>query len=115
MLKLKDLKNRVYDGKECIRFEWHHLDMDGDIDLELVFRSVSDDGSRWQVTALLLKPSQMYEQLYQFTAVKVSSRQTLPELASMALNSFSMALADEVAFKSALAFDISAEIGHDNG
>ena len=52
MIRLKDLQNRVYSGKSCIRFEYE-FDVDQNKTIVAVFKKLTDNANTWKMSIVL--------------------------------------------------------------
>lgn len=58
-LKLKDLKQREYRGRDCVAFQTRYVDADADLDSTLMFMKIGP--TLWNVSCLFINKSSQNE------------------------------------------------------
>ena len=105
MLKLKDLKNRVYNGRECIRFECNiMLDKDSKQEIEAVFKKVAL--TEWRMQILIDGTRDKDTEVYNFRYIMPRSNLPLELIAATGLKYFQLYIKEEVQAKSNLDFEL---------
>ena len=104
MLKLKELVNRIYDGKECVRFEYEVLDEDGSKNPPSCFvaryQRSSEDAKQWKMQVVLPRDRDCDSQVYTFDYVLPKIGMELALIAAIGLKYFQLRLKEEVQQKS---------------
>ena len=111
MLRMKNLLNRVYDGKRCVRFEVQIPVSDNHFQLatfENVPNVVGDhDGSNeWQMRVIMDRDRDKDSDVYKFRYVMPKSGLPLELIAATGLKYFQLYLKNEVQQKSNMDFVI---------
>lgn len=105
MLKLKDLKNRVYNGRECIRFECNiMMDKDSKQEIEAVFKKVAL--TEWRMQILIDGTRDKDTEVYNFRYIMPRSNLPLEFIAATGLKYFQLYIKEEVQLKSNLDFEL---------
>lgn len=109
MLRMKNLLNRVYDGKRCIRFEVQIPVSDNHFQLamfENVPNVVGDhDGSNvWQMRVIIDRDRDKDSDVYKFGYIMPKSGLPLELIAATGLKYFQLYLKNEVQQKSNMDF-----------
>ena len=105
MLKLKDLKNRVYNGRECIRFECNiMMDKDSKQEIEAVFKKVAL--TEWRLQILIDGTRDKDTEVYNFRYIMPKSNLPLELIAATGLKYFQLYIKEEVQAKSNLDFEL---------
>lgn len=105
MLKLKDLKNRVYNGRECVRFECNiMMDKDSKQEIEAVFKKVAL--TEWRMQILIDGTRDKDTEVYNFSYIMPRSNLPLELIAATGLKYFQLYIKEEVQLKSNLDFEL---------
>ena len=105
MLKLKDLKNRVYNGRECVRFECNiMMDKDSKQEIEAVFKKVAL--TEWRMQILIDGTRDKDTEVYNFRYIMPRSNLPLELIAATGLKYFQLYIKEEVQAKSNLDFEL---------
>lgn len=102
MLRLKDLKNRVYVGKQCVRFDVPIQVADGSQVMAQFTKSVHDgavDGNVWKVRCILDRTRDKDSDVYNFSYVMPKDNLPLELIAATGLRYFQLYLKEEVQSK----------------
>lgn len=109
MLKLKELVNRIYggkDNKECVRFEYEVLDADRAANdskrncfVARYQRSI-EDAKRWRMQVVLPRNRDCDSQVYTFDYVLPKEGMELTLIAAIGLKYFQLKLKEEIQQKS---------------
>lgn len=105
MLKLKDLENRVYRGKECIRFEYIIQKEDrinNKPELIATFKKVVEN--EWQMQIVFNRTRDKDHDVYNFAYIMPKSGLPLELIAATGLRFFQLTLKEEIQNKSNLDF-----------
>lgn len=102
MIRLKDLQNRVYSGKSCIRFEY-------EFDVEqktftAVFKRLSDNADTWKMTIVLERTRDKDSEVYNFMYALPKGTVPLELVAAVGLRYFQLHIKEEVQMKSNMDF-----------
>lgn len=104
MLRLKDLENRVYSGKECFRFECV-IPMDKDHWLLATFKRMQNP-REWQMQVILDRTRDKDSEVYTFGYVMPREGLSLELIAATGLKYFQLYIKEEVQMKSNLDFSL---------
>ena len=105
MLTLKDLVNRIYDGKKCIGFTYTVTDKSRSLDdpsrecFEAQWKA-GVEPRQWQVRIVLDRNGVADSQVYNFTYTMPRSGLSLPLIAATGLRYMQMQLQQEIQNKS---------------
>lgn len=106
MLKLKDLENRVYKGKICVRFEVQvPTDNEGN-SLYARFERMSSDENHWNMNIVTKRTRDKDSEVYNFGYIMPKSNLPLELIAATGLRYFQLHLKEEIQDKSNLDFII---------
>ena len=113
MLRMKNLLNRVYDGKRCVRFEVQIPVSDGHFQLatfENVPNAIGDanDGNEWRMRIVLDRDRDKDSEVYSFGYIMPKSGLPLELIAATGLKYFQLYLKGEVQQKSNMDFVLGA-------
>lgn len=106
MLKLKELVNRIYDGKECIRFDYEVLDVSREATdpkrncFVARFQRSKEDNKQWRMQVLLPRDRDCDSQVYTFDYVLPREGIELQLVAAIGLRYFQLYLKGEIQRKS---------------
>lgn len=107
MLRLKDLQNRVYSGKQCVRFEVPVQVADNKYVLAQFVKVVQDDaanGNEWHMRVILNRTRDKDSEVYNFGYVMPRNNLPLELIAATGLRYFQMYLKEEVQSKTNMDF-----------
>lgn len=115
MLKLKDLQNRVYSGKECIRFECE-IPYKKNYTLTARFermKSIPEDtthatysGAGWTLQIIISRTRDKDTEVYNFGYIMPRNGLPLELIAATGLKYFQLYIKEEVQAKSNLDFEL---------
>lgn len=107
MLKLKDLQNRVYSGKICVRFEYAIL-----VDERLIYARFTKQPNKdsqpneWNMEIILGRTRDKDSEVYNFGYVMPRDGLPLELIAATGLRYFQLYLKEEVQAKSNMDFEL---------
>ena len=107
MLRLKDLQNRVYSGKQCVRFEVPVQVADNKYVLAQFTKIVQDDtanSNEWRMRVVLDRTRDKDSEVYSFGYVMPRNNLPLELIAATGLRYFQMYLKEEVQSKTNMDF-----------
>lgn len=117
MIKLKELVNRIYggkDSKECVRFEYEVLDTDRAANdpkrhcfVARYQRSI-EDAKQWRMQVVLPRDRDCDSQVYTFDYVLPKEGMELALIAAIGLKYFQMRIKEEIQQKSDWDFVLGA-------
>ena len=121
-MKLKDLENRVYEGRQCVRFEYTIKGEHPEENALVTFKKIRAVGATkegraenvWQAKMLLDKTHYMETQVYNIELTMPRHDAPLVLVCSTGLHFIQMLLKEEIQRKSVLDFAIGEAIGMDN-
>ncbi len=102
MIKLKDLQNRVYSGKSCIRFEYE-FDVDQNKTICAVFKRLSETNT-WKMSIVLDRTRDKDSEVYNFMYALPKENVPLELVAAVGLRYFQLHIKEEVQMKSNMDF-----------
>lgn len=102
MIKLKNLQNRVYDGKECIKFECI-IPMDKDHWLTAAFQKMQSP-REWKMQIIFDRTRDKDSEVYNFGYIMPRSGLPLELIAATGLKYFQLHIKEEIQTKSNLDF-----------
>lgn len=105
MIRLKDLQNRVYSGKNCIRFEYE-FDVDLNKTICVVFKRLSDNANTWKMSIVLDRTRDKDSEVYNFMYALPKENVSLELVAAVGLRYFQLHIKEEVQMKSNMDFVI---------
>lgn len=117
MLKLKELVNRVYSGKdnrECVRFEYEVLDIDraaNDPERNCFvarYQRSTKDAKQWRMQIVLPRDRDCDSQVYTFDYILPKESMELALIAAIGLKYFQMRIKEEIQRKSDWDFVLGA-------
>lgn len=103
MIRLKDLQNRVYSGKNCMRFEYE-LNVDQDHKVIANFKRVSNDVNIWKMSIVLDRTRDKDSEVYNFEYALPKGTTPLELVAAIGLRYFQLHIKEEVQMKSNMDF-----------
>lgn len=103
MIRLKDLQNRVYRGKECIRFEYE-FNADENHTICAVFKRMLDNSRTWNMSIVLDRTRDKDSEVYSFSYVLPKDNMQLELIAAIGLKYFQLYIKEEVQLKSNMDF-----------
>lgn len=105
MIKFKDLQNRVYSGKQCIRFEY--AIMVGDKYIYAQFqRQPGETGQHWNMQIIFGRTRDKDSEVYNFGYIMPKDNLPLELIAATGLKYFQLYLKEEVQAKINLDFTL---------
>lgn len=111
MIQFKELRNRTYDGKICVQFEYVIQLDDRQKVIARFERKVPYDGSLWVMQVILDRNAYHDCDVYNFAYALPKSNLPLETIASMGLKYFQFQLKEEIQLKSMLDFCIGDKLG----
>lgn len=105
MIRLKDLQNRVYSGKCCVRFEYE-FDVDQNKTVTAIFKRLSDNADTWKMTIVLDRTRDKDSEVYNFMYALPKGTVPLELVAAVGLRYFQLHIKEEVQTKSNMDFII---------
>ena len=105
MLSLRDLKNRVYSGKQCMRFECVLMAEDKPI-IAAFERKKSVESNEWNMRVIIDRTRDKDSDVYNFGYIMPRSDLPLELIAATGLKYFQLYLREEVQTKSLMEFSI---------
>lgn len=106
MLKLKELVNRIYEGKDCVRFEYEVLDTARAANdpkrscFVARYQRSKEDIKQWKMQIVLPRDRDCDSQVYTFDYVLPKEGMELALIAAIGLKYFQMRIKEEVQQKS---------------
>ena len=107
MITLKDLKNRVYSGKICTRFEYE-IAIDKDRVIACFSRDV-ENGAQWNMQIVFSRTRDKDSEVYNFGYIMPKDNLSLELIAATGLRYFQLHIKEEIQTKTSLDF-VLAEI-----
>ena len=105
MLILSDLKNRVYSGKQCTRFEYNiMMDKDSKQEIVAVFKKVAL--TEWRMQILIDGTRDKDTEVYNFNYIMPKAGLPLELIAATGLRYFQLYIKEEIQLKSNLDFEL---------
>ena len=105
MIKFKDLQNKIYDDKECVRFEYE-IKADEKHKIIATFRRLKSGSAEWNMQVIFLRTRDKDSEVYNFGYVMPRSDLPLELIAATGLRYFQLYLKEEIQMKSNLDFEI---------
>ena len=105
MIKFKDLQNKIYEGKECIRFE-HEIKVDEKCKILAMFKRKNSGLTEWNMQIIFSRTRDKDSEVYNFGYVMPRSDLPLELIAATGLRYFQLYLKEEIQMKSNLDFEI---------
>ena len=106
MLRLKDLQNRVYSGKQCAGFQVHVVDDKHEEMLEATYKRHKDDDNTWSMQVLVPRTRDKDTEVYVFDYTMPKSNLPLELVAATGMRYFQLYLQQEIQTKSGWDFAI---------
>ena len=103
MILLRDLTNRVYRGKTCMRFEYN-IKSDEDNYIVANFTRKGNNLAEWNMQIILKRTSRKDSDVYNFGYIMPRENLPLELIAATGLRYFQLYLKDEIQQKSNLDF-----------
>lgn len=106
MIKLKELVNRVYEGKDCIRFEYNVIDKAKRLEDEsrecftALYRRSKKEPKAWRMRVILPRDRDCDSQVYTFDYILPKDNMDLGLIAAIGLKYFQLKMKEEVQKKS---------------
>lgn len=104
MIKLKELRNRKYNGKECVAFEYDVIDNDLPQEQPLcftaMFRRNGELKTLWTMQVVIPRDQSWDSQVYTIEYVLPKADMHLETVAAVGLKYFQMKLQEEIQKKS---------------
>lgn len=105
MLILSDLKNRVYSGKQCTRFEYNiMMDKDSKQEIVAVFKKVAL--TEWNMQIIFDRTRDKDSEVYNFGYIMPRDGLPLELIAATGLRYFQLYIKEEIQAKSNLDFEL---------
>lgn len=104
MITLKDLQNRVYSGKQCVRFEYEFI-VDKKRIIAYFDRSVENE-TEWNMQIILGRTRDKDSEVYNFGYVMPRANLPLELIAATGLKYFQLYVKEEVQTKSNMDFEL---------
>lgn len=105
MLKFKDLQNRVYSGKTCVRFECT-IPIDKDFAVEATFKRLSSESNEWRMQIIFNRTRDKDSEVYSFGYVMPKDGIPLELIAATGLKYFQLYIKEEIEKKCDLDFKL---------
>lgn len=106
MITLKDLKNRVYSGKECVRFEYN-IQIDKEHEILATFKKRQNiDSTEWNMQIITNRTRDKDSEVYNFGYVMPRDNLPLELIAATGLKYFQLYIKEEIQTKSNLDFEL---------
>lgn len=103
MIRLKDLQNRVYSGKNCMRFTYE-FNIDQDRTVVARFQRSSNDMNIWKMGIVLDRTRDKDSEVYCFEYALPKTDVNLELVAAIGLKYFQLHIKEEVQLKSNMDF-----------
>ena len=103
MIRLKDLQNRCYSGKNCIRFEYE-LNVDQNMTVRARFSKTSGYDNTWTMNVVLDRTRDKDSEVYNFMYTLPKDNAPLELIAAIGLKYFQLHIKEEVQMKSNMDF-----------
>lgn len=110
MLELKNLENRVYEGKTCVEFTYFLRDEKGNKLQRFTFVRDEVNERQWTMRVLIDRTCDADSQLYNFTYIIQGAKAPLNLICAVGLKYFVLCLREEIQTKSDYDFLISDAI-----
>lgn len=107
MLRLKDLQNRVYSGKQCVRFEVPVQVVDNKYVLAQFMKVVQGDtanSNEWRMCVILDRTRDKDSEVYNFSYIMPRNNLPLELIAATGLRYLQLYLKDEIQSKTNMDF-----------
>lgn len=110
MIKLKELVNRIYDGKDCVRFEYEVQDADRAKDdpkkscFVARYERSKKDSKEWKMQIVLPRDRDSDSQVYTFNYVLPKDGMELALIAAIGLKYYQLYLKEEIQLKQGFDF-----------
>lgn len=104
MIILKDLQNRVYSDKECVRFEYV-IPIDKERHIVATFKR-EKYSNEWNMQIILCRTRDKDSEVYNFGYIMPKSALPLPLIAATGLKYFQLYLKEEIQMKTNLDFEL---------
>lgn len=114
MIKLKELRNRVYSGKECIYFEYDIV-IDDQVSLPIQFikkqnSTIQENANEWKTRIIIDRTRDKDSDVYSFSFVMPRNGLPLELIAATGLRFFQLYLKEEIQNKAKLDFALGEVI-----
>lgn len=106
MIKLKDLQNRIYSGKECIRFEYAILLNDKQIIYAKFDKRQESQLNEWNMQVIFARTRDKDSEVYNFGYIMPRENIPLELIAATGLRYFQLYLKNEIQEKSNIDFQL---------
>ena len=107
MIRLKDLQNRVYSGKQCIRFEVLIQTENNKFHLAQFIKLVRENGpNEWHMRIIFSRTRDKDSEVYNFGYIMPKDDVSLELIAATGLRYFQLYLKEEIQMKSNIDFVI---------
>lgn len=106
MITIKDLKNRVYSGKECVRFEYN-IQIDKEHEILVTFKKQQNiDLIEWNMQIVTNRTRDKDSEVYNFGYAMPRDNLPLELIAATGLKYFQLHIKEEIQAKSNLDFEL---------
>lgn len=105
-MQLKELENRVYSGKQCIRFEYTIEGLADGGKQSFIFTRLDGSINSWNARMIIDRTQYQDTQIYNISFDMPKANTTLELVCETGLTFFKMIISDEVQKKSELEFAI---------
>ena len=102
MIKLKDLQNRIYSGKTCIRFKYE-IQIDDKTSVEAMFKRM-DNPNEWNMQIVFNRTRDKDSEVYNFGYIMPKDGLPLELIAATGLKYFQLYIKEEIQAKSNIDF-----------
>lgn len=106
MIALKELENRIYKDKQCIKFDYIVKDEKGKEMFEARFKRAENDEKEWILNVVLERTRDADSQVYSFKYILPRAGLTLELIAAIGLKYFQLYLKEEIQNKTIYDFAI---------
>lgn len=103
MISLKELVNRVYSGKVCMRFEYE-LKFGDNKTAVAMFKRAVEDANMWTMQLVIDKTRDKDSEVYNFTYILPKSGVSLELIAATGLKYLQLHIKEEIQMKADLDF-----------
>lgn len=103
MIRLNDLQNRVYSGKDCMRFEYELKVSDNKTAIAMFKREV-EDVNMWTMQLVIGRTRDKDSEVYNFTYILPKVNVSLELVAATGLKYLQLHIKEEIQMKSELDF-----------
>lgn len=105
MIKLKELQNRIYSGKQCVGFDYIAMNEKNEIQFEARFKA-GIEKNEWVMRIVFDRTRDKDSEVYGFGYIMPKSGLPLELIAATGLRYFQLYIKEEVQVKSNLDFEL---------